>query len=420
MVERRLKILQVSTADHKGGAERIAWNLFESYRRLGHESWLAVGQKHSPDPNVLRIPAPSLLQALGGYFSKRYDYFAGHEDFHFPGTRQLLFLLEQPPDLLHVHNLHGYYFDLRRLPRLCQQLPVLLTLHDAWLLSGHCAHSLGCDRWKTGCGQCPDLSLYPAIRRDATAANWQRKRRIFARSSLYVATPSRWLMNKVEQSLLSPSIREARVIPNGVDPAIFHLADRSGPRDQLGIPQDAVVLLTTGIDLRQNAWKDYATLHEAIRRLEHEPGAAKLVVLALGTSGEPEQQGQVVIRHVPYQSEPAQVAACYHAADLYVHSARADTFPNAILEAMACGLPVVASAVGGIPEQVSEGLTGFLVQPGDAAGMAARILQLCSTPGLRISMGSQAEQQALQHYTLRCQSDAYLEWYHQMIHPLPA
>ena len=77
----------------------------------------------------------------------------GHENFNFPETRYVLGRAPAPIDLMHCHNLHGGYFDLRRLRSLSRRLPVVVTLHDAWLLSGHCAHSFTCERWKCGCGR---------------------------------------------------------------------------------------------------------------------------------------------------------------------------------------------------------------------------------------------------------------------------
>src|SRR5262249_33071397 len=126
------------------------------------------------------------------------DAVLGLEDFNYPATRALFRTPPDRPDIIHCHNLHGSYFDLQLLPPLSQAFPVVLTLHDAWLLSGHCALSFDCNRWQTGCGECPDLSIYPAIKRDSTAYNWRRKRDILARSRLYVATPSRWLMDRVK------------------------------------------------------------------------------------------------------------------------------------------------------------------------------------------------------------------------------
>lgn len=283
---------------------------------------------------------------------RQWDINRGIEDFHSPGTWRLLELIPQIPHIIHCHNLHGQYFDLRALPWLSRQIPVVLTLHDAWLLSGHCAHSFDCERWKIGCGHCPDLTIYPAIRSDATAYNWQRKRKIYRHSRIYVATPSHWLMQKVRQSMLLSSMVEERVIPNGVDLFVFHPDDRSAVRAALGIRQDAKVLLFAANGIRLNVWKDYQTMRTTVALVAESFKQEDVLFIALGENAPAERIGQAEIQFVPYQKDPNVVAHYYQAADVYVHAARADTFPNTVLEALACGTPVVASAVGGILEQV--------------------------------------------------------------------
>jgi glycosyltransferase involved in cell wall biosynthesis len=291
-----------------------------------------------------------------------------------------------------------------------------VTLHDAWLLSGHCAHSFDCDRWRTGCGHCPDLTIEPAIRRDATAYNWRRKQKILNASRLAIATPSRWLMHKVEQSLLAPAIAEARVIPNGVDLSVFHPANQGEARSAVGIAGGTLVVLFAANALRQNMWKDYRTAQEAVAlavgKMDTEK---KTLFIALGQDGAEERVGPAVIRFIPYETDPTAVARYYQAADVYLHAARADTFPNSILEALACGTPVVATAVGGIPEQVEDGQTGFLVPPGDARALAERLTHLLSDRELRARMGIQAAEGARRYFDLGRQADAYLEWYRKLI-----
>ncbi|HVX31203.1 MAG TPA: glycosyltransferase, partial [Nitrolancea sp.] len=290
MAEQPLCVLQVNAFDAGGGAARVASNLAEAARARGHDGWLAVGTKRSDDPHVILISDPRRAGAWSHFWwrleeaakdqtdanaeppararvaralaSPRgfLDYWRGIEDFHYPRSKELLALTARPPNIVHLHNLHGGYFDLRLLPHLSRLVPLVATLHDAWLLSGHCAHSLDCERWLTGCGACPDLTIYPAIRRDATAGNWRRKRAIYAQSRLFVATPSQWLMRKVEQSILAPAVAEARVIPNGVDLSIFRPGDRQAARAELGIPQDAHVLVFAANVIRDNVWKDYRTL----------------------------------------------------------------------------------------------------------------------------------------------------------------
>jgi glycosyltransferase involved in cell wall biosynthesis len=434
MSENTLRILQVSTYDVAGGAEKIAWDLFTSYRTQGHQSWLVVGTKKSQDQNVLSVPnrlnrifrfIPSSIQNLPHtiYIGKRVDLLTspnrmytclkGHEDFDHPETSDLLKLTPEPPDILHCHNLHGDYFDLRVLPQLSHQVPTVLTLHDAWLLSGHCAHSFNCERWKTGCGKCPDLSIYPAIRRDATAYNWQRKAEVYKKSQLYIVTPCQWLMNKVEHSMLKPGITASKVIPNGVNLKVFHPADQVEARQELGLPHDANVILFTANGIRRNIWKDYETLRSALMKIAK--SGVKALCIALGDTAPPERIMDVEIRFVPYLPDPNKIARFYQAADLYIHPARADTFPNTILEALACGVPVIASAVGGIPEQVVEEQTGFLVPVGDAHAMAERALELLENKGLRQEMGEHATEDATRRFGLERMIEDYLTFYQRIL-----
>jgi glycosyltransferase involved in cell wall biosynthesis len=439
--QRRLRILQVSTADVRGGAERVTWNLFAAYRARGHPSWLAVGAKHSDDPDVIELPndasrgawarfwhgvaegarsathggqaSAAVARLTGGMAEprRRLDYYRGREDFAFPATQDLLELTPERPDVVHMHNLHGGYFDLRVLPWLGRQLPVVMTLHDAWLLSGHCAHSLACERWRTGCGRCPDLTLYPAVRRDATAFNWRRKAEIFRGTTVNLATPSRWLMQQVERSILAPAVADARVIPNGVDLATFHPGDRRRARRALGLPLDAYLVLATAVDLHRNSWKDFAMLHDAVAGLTRREDERPLHVVVLGTTAPSERIGRATLDFVPYQDDAAKVAEYYRAADVYVHPARADTFPTAVVEALATGIPVVASNVGGISEQVAEGESGFLVEPGDASALTARIRLLLSDDALRGALGRAGRERAKRDLDFTRQMGAYLEWY---------
>ena len=301
------------------------------------------------------------------------------------------------------------------MPWLSRRLPVILTLHDAWLLSGHCAHSLGCDRWKTGCGQCPDLTLEPAIQRDATASNWSRKRRILSESRLRIATPSRWLMGKVQRSFLASSLLESRVISNGVDLNVFRVGNRRAARSRMAIPQDTAVLLFAAYKLRQNMWKDYQTIQAAVTRVARALEGKPAVFLALGQYAPPERIENVEIRYIPFQSDPTIVAAYYQAADVYIHAALADTFPNTILEALACGTPVVATATGGIPEQIIEGQSGFLVAPRDAEALSARVMELLDDEPRRSKMSREATRDARQRFDLERQADAYLDWYRDLV-----
>src|SRR5206468_990483 len=160
-----------------------------------------------------------------------------------------------------------------------------------------------CGRWKTGCGECPDLTIPPAIERDATAFNWQRKRELYARSRFYVAAPCRWLIDKLEQSIVAPAVIESRVIPNGIDLEVFCAGDRDAARARLGLPPDADVLLFTALSIRENFWKDYKTLRGAIAQLAERRSVRPLIFLSVGEAAPMEKIGDAEIRFVPFLEE---------------------------------------------------------------------------------------------------------------------
>ena len=434
MVDPALRILTVNTSDFGGGAERVAWNLFDEYRRRGFQSHLAVGYRKIADPDVFAISDhakrsawATLASSVGTKFQNQRikriaaavaepirvaDQLAGLEDYNFRGTWNLLKLTPEPPSIIHCHNLHGDYFDLRALPSLSKKVPVVVSMHDAWLLSGHCAHSFDCDRWRTGCGECPDLTIYPAVRRDATARNWQRKKRIFAQRKLYVSTACEWLMNKVNDSMLAPAVKESRIIPYGVDTSVFRPRHRAAARAELGLPEKSKIILFAANRIRKNIWKDYETMRAAIERVAGE--LQPLTFVALGEDAPAEKLGSAEIRFYPFRSAIEDVARFYQAADVYLHGARIDTFPNAVLEALACGTPVVATAVGGIPEQIDDGRTGFLVPPSDPPAMAKRIVDALD-PEMNQRLSAAAAQEALVRFSLDRQVDEHLKWYREIV-----
>jgi len=458
---RPLRILHVSTTDVDGGAASVGGNLVRKCREHGHRVWQAVGLRRGADPGVILLPDDRRaafrwsgyaavqrgLRRLAGQYPNRgwgllsrslrsvthpgavVRRYRGVEDFDFPGTNDVLDLAGATPDVVHCHNLHGGYFDLRALPRLSRRVPTVLTLHDMWLLTGHCAHSLGCDRWKSGCGLCPDLDLHPAIRRDASAANWQRKQDIYARSALYVAAPSGWLMQKALHSILAAAVQDCRIIPNGVDLTVFQPADRKVARAAVGIPEGASVVLLTA-DSWGSMWKDRRTLRSTMERIALRTSATPVVFVALGPGSvlSPPARGSEMC--VPHQTDPRMMARYYQAADVYVHAAQADTFPCAIIEAMACGTPVVATDVGGIPEQITPAeiaavesgqpdavgtATGMLTPPGDPTRMADAVLSLLANDSPRLRIGGNAARDARQRFDLNMQIDAYLTWYRAIL-----
>jgi glycosyltransferase involved in cell wall biosynthesis len=270
---------------------------------------------------------------------------------------------------------------------LSRRVPVVLVLADSWLFTGHCACPLGCERWQLGCGSCPDLAIPPAVERDATARNWQRKRRIVQDSRLFVVAPSRWLLDRARSSLLAPAIEDARVVVNGVDLDVFTPGSGARARARLGVDPAATMLLHVATDGAENPFKDFATVRAAVRRLGLVGAPVELVVV--GRAGPTELlAGGTRVHHRPRCDSQRDLADLYRAADVYVHAAHEESFCLTAAEALACGTPVVAAAGGGLPEVVDHDRTGLVVGPGDVAGLAAAVRALINDPDRRARMGT--------------------------------
>ncbi|MHB1322812.1 MAG: glycosyltransferase [Coriobacteriia bacterium] len=439
-----MRIASVNASVEGGGAERVALSLHESYLAKGHESWLVVGNPNGETPNrllldddryrtgwarLLRRGAAAAARRGSGaardawwYVDRvlrtlaqpvRYARVAhGREDFDHPATAHLLEALPSRPDVLHLHNLHGSYFDIQELPRLSAAVPSVFTMHDAWLLTGHCAHPLECERWLAGCDVCPHLDRYVPLMADASAENLRVKRSALRASALAFAAPSRWLLDMAERSGVLDTATDARVIPNGVDTKVFNPGHRAVARRSLGLPPDAAIIVTAGRDLPNNPYKGFDVLEDAIRHLA--PTGASALVLAIGAEGATRRTAGVEMRFVPHVEDRLVLADYYRSADLYVHPARAEAQGLTIVEAMACGAPVIASRVGGIPEVVDDAETGMLFAAGDAGQLARLAMRLLADMPLRERLSRNALASVRTSFTLEGQVEAYLGWYAQL------
>ena len=413
------KVVSVSTSDLGSGAERVAFGLFKALQWCGVESWLMVGEKKTGDPFVLPFFAsphvdytayqnPEALAALAA--ARAHDLAAGIEDFHFPYTRLLPEITGSPPDLFLLHNLHGGYFDLGALPELSRRFPVFLVLHDSWTATGHCGHPLGCSRWQTGCGSCPDLALTPAVAADATDFNWRRKRDLFAAARLHVTAPTAWQLDRARQSILAPAMCTARVIPCPIDTRCFRPAPKRAARAALGLPPDVHLLVFAAFQVRNNPYKDWATIEAAAWHLAELMPDEDVLCVALGHEAAELRRGNLRVRSLPFQPQ-ATVIRYLQAADVYLHASKEENFGLVTAEAQACGTPVVATAVGGLPEVVADGERGLLVPRGDARAMAAAAHRLLTDAPLRHRLGAQAAEHARRHWEQETVLDAYLAWF---------
>ncbi len=402
--ERRLSIVHISTLEKDGGAARVAWRLYNAQRKAGHQSYMIAGAKKTTDQNIHPLPleiGPNVHTQCKNEGLLYYEIQSSHRLVDHPLIKNC--------DILHLHNLHGYYFNPFSLALLARLKPVIWTLHDMQSLTGHCAHSFDCEKWQAGCGACPYLAVYPTIPIDSTAMLWAHKKLIYDHTPFQLAIPSNWLKNKVARSILKD--HAAQLIYNGVDSGIFKPYNKLQMRRQFNLPENAVIIggVANGGALR-NGWKGGIYTLEAIQALcQKIPDCFFLSIGAGGNSEHPH------ILNIPEVKDESDLARLYSTLDIYLMTSIAENCPLVILEALSCGIPVVAFATGGVPELVRNQQDGLVVQYRDIATLIRALIHLARSPNLMQEFSINARNRILSHFDHPLIARKYEILYHQYL-----
>ena len=205
-----MRILQINTRYYNGGSTgRIMFDLKKVMEANGVESYAAFGfgyePKESEAKTIYRIESDREL-----LISKLWTKTTGHHGFNNKReTKRLLAWIDEiKPDLIHMHNIHNHYVNVRMLLEYigAKRIPCVLTMHDCWTFTGHCAYFdySGCDKWITGCCNCPSLRDYPKTFSpiDPSKWNYEHKRELFKPLDITFVSPSQWLCDLQQQSFL--------------------------------------------------------------------------------------------------------------------------------------------------------------------------------------------------------------------------
>lgn len=406
------RILQISVTAGQDTTGMLAASL-HSISRLMHpwESMLAYGRgsvesHHLP---AVKIARPIDL-AIHGAATRLFDR---HALVRTPADRRLRSLVEEyRPDLIHIHNIHGYYLSLGALAQTLRQanVPVVMTLHDLWPLTGHCAVAGDCTGFEHGCNcRCPNVRHYPAAWMQSKAAdNFRRKQEAFASiPDLHLVVPSQFMADAVARSHLAH--RPLTIIPNGVNPKIRQTVNP----DALG----RYPVRPDGILLVAHTWtadKGLDLLNDFIRRFPD-----KIAITIVGRLPKGFNLPKRV-RHLA-KANPSQLSDLYSRNRLVVVPSRGESFSMVKAEALSCQTPVVAFADAG---GVAEGLTPW--QPGDvipdkAVGLSvsphtAEALAAAVTHSIKHRFDREAILQfALEHYSWPDMLHRYFELYKSLL-----
>lgn len=396
-------VLQINTLENIGGAAVIANSLFTALKNKKFNSKMLVGSSQTDDVDVdIIMQDYTEFQNIFREYGK-YNGLSDLTNLSFFKIFDHQFYKEA--DIIHFHNLHGDYFNPVALPEITSLKKCVWTLHDMQSITGHCAHSFNCDKWLKGCEKCPDLNIYPDIKMDSANYLWNIKKSIYLNSYLKIVCPSNWLKEKVEKSILGHF--DTRLIYNGVDPYIYNKTDKNFARKKIGLPEDKIILCFSANGVNGNPWKGGDALSEIIKYYSNND---KVRFLVIGDENYPDYFSNTI--NAGFVIDKKKMALLYSASDLFIYPSRADNCPLVILEAMACGLPVISSNTGGIPELIRHMKTGYISEYDNIKDMIAGI-------DLLIQMKDNSEMQieaynlVREKFTIEKMVSSYIDLYNE-------
>lgn len=361
-----MKVAQINAVCGAGSTGRICKELSEMLLQNGHEGVILYGNGSSDYAHSKKVASGMGVKA-NGLLSRILGKNAAYSPF---ATKKILaFLADYQPDVVHLHNLHGNFVNVKPLLRYLakRDIPTVVTLHDCWFFTGKCTHytAEGCYKWQTGCHDCPKLKAdIPSWFFDRTAQMWEEKKRLFgAIPRLAVVGVSDWITNEAKQSFLG-NAKLLKRIYNWIDLDVFYPRGNQG-REKFGIPADKFTILCIGA-----GWHKESPKTKDLLALADKLGPDEQILLAGAVDFADELPHNIIF--VGYLSSTDELAQLYSACDVYVHLSREDTFGKVIAEALACGTPAVVYDTTACPEILGKGC-GYAVTPGDVDQVLNRI-----------------------------------------------
>lgn len=311
------------------------------------------------------------------------------------------------PDLINVHNLHGARgpgWSLRVVKVAAERAPTLWTLHDMWSFTGRCAYTGACRKFETGCdAACPTPKEYPELEPEAIAEEWNTRRLLFEGSKRLAAiAPSQWLAREARAGVWKHS--RVEVIPYGLPLDTYQVRERELARAAIGIRQEGLAVLIVADHLGA-VRKGGALLVQALAQLKTRPKT----LIALGNGDLPSVPPGIEVRRLGFISDDYLKSLVYSAADIYVHAAIEDNLPNTLLESLACGTPAVAFSIGGVPDIVRPGVTGWLAKSTTAEALASTIETALDEIASGTQLGEGCRKVAESEYSLELQGQRYAD-----------
>jgi glycosyltransferase involved in cell wall biosynthesis len=420
-----MDIFHINTTDYQGGAAQVAYNLKQKFKQQCFKTTMLVSQKTINDNDILVINnsfQPGRLSQLSRAIIKKdipsfikfnirdlSRAIIANDIEYFKCDHVLNLSQYKNADIIHCHNLHGNYFNLCLLAKISKEKPLVWTLHDMWSITGHCSHAYECIRWKNFCGHCPNLEIYPSLFWDNTNNLLEKKKNIYENSKLNIVVPSLWLRRKVEISILKN--QNIYLIYNGIDVNEFKIYDKNKTRNELNLPIDRKIILFLASGGTHDPMKGWPIVKEIINFFKNKD----ILFLCIGNKTSTKETVNNV-QYLEYIQDKKVLAKYFSTSDVFLLPSLAENFPLVILEAMACGTPVVSFDVGGVKEAMIHGHNGYIAKYKDIRDLINGIKYIFSMDDNMIRIISENSiERVKNNFSLEIMTDNYKKLYQKIL-----
>lgn len=401
-------LLQINVVVNKGSTGRIAEEIGQKAIAAGWESYIAYGRDDRPSQSHKIKIGSNWDMRCHGLQTRVLDNHSLCMSSR-NATKKLVKQIEDiKPDIIHLHNLHGYYINIEVLfdYLATKDIPIVMTLHDCWSFAGHCSHyvSVGCEKWKTECYECPLKNSYPASYViDNSRNNYRIKKRLFnSVNNLTIVPVSDWLEGEVNQSFLNK--HDIKRIYNGVDTSVFKPQyNNTNVREKYNIGSKFMLMGVATSWSKSKGWDDYMELSKRLSDDE--------VIVLVGLTEKKLSQLPTNIIGIKRTDSTEELAELYSAADIVLSLSYQETFGLTSAEGMSCGTPSIVYNRTASPELITKD-TGFVVEAGNIDQLKEAIAKIKQRG--KAFYSANCRQRVEEYFNKDDRYQEYLELYDQL------
>ena len=406
----KMKILQITAWDNLG-QQFNGYQIHQALLKSGQTSHMAVNNRGFSEPNIHQL-GNSLTRKIDRGLRAIEKKLSLHAILPISAYKLYFSDYYKQADLVHLQLVQSEsFFSLFNLPIISKQKKTVWTLHDPWLLSGHCVHSLECDRWLSGCGKCPDLTLSFPIKHDTTALIWKLKYWIMHHSQITLVVASQWMYERVKKSPILSHL-PCHIIPLGLDTNLFQPREKAKCRDRLGIPMDAQVLAfryQSGTD----SFKGWHWLEPALIDLEIDKPTYLISFDHKGGMEKLKDKYQVI--ELGWVHDQDLLCDALNATDIFLMPSIAEAFGMMAVEAMACGTPVIAFENTALCDVIQAPRAGIAVHYKNPQAITEAIAKLLKDADLRQKLSIEAVKLVRAEYDTKLYINRHISLYESII-----